>query len=236
MVDSGGTDEYGHPVESVQAVLAETMCRWQPKAGRSHYDEYRKVPVLSDAIMLPLWADVRIDDIITSIRQMSGFTLAQARSVDSIVRRASHKVAYLRGRSEDITDGPVTPLIPETSLTPSQPVTPPVQVRYYLGLSVTDTPVAADFTEESQSTAIDIPIADIPTGETRYIVYAKPQSQGAFTEAMYYQTGNPTSINTYGTQFVDGTAAITLNGASYIWIRSRIAIRRPTSGRTLNAR
>ena len=236
LVDSAQTDEYGLPVTSRQAVLAETMRRWQPKGARSHYDEYRKIPVFQDSVMLPLWADVEIDDTIGSIREMSGFVIAQERTVDSVVRRQTHKLAYLRGRNVGAAQGHAAPIdIPETPLTPSDPVTPPATVYYYLGLKATDTPDAADFTEQSQATAIDIPIDQIPAGERRFFFYAKPQSQGAFSRAYYYQTGNPTSINTYGTQFVDGTGTIMLNGVQYIWVRSRIGLRRPSSARTLDA-
>ena len=236
-VNTNSTDPYGHIVTAENSVLLNQPCLFLPKQARTNHDEYRVTPVFQDALQLSLSADIGVYDSISAIRSPSGFAHAIERTVDSVIRRQWFKIAYLRGRTTGGVESVVTPSIPETPLTPAIPPTPVTPEHRYIGLSLTNTPTAADFTIEGadNQTAFDIPIASIPTGERRFVVYAKPQNEGAFSHSYYYQTGNPHTINTFGTQFVEGPGTITLNGMPYIWIRSRIGLRRPSSGRTLDA-
>ena len=216
MVESDNFDEYGHKITSEQDILAEVMCRWQPKAGRTHFDEYRRVPILADSVMLPLWADVRIDDIITSIRQMSGFTLAQSRSVDSIVRRASHKVAYLRGRSEDIDN---------THLTPVTPVVAPVAESGPIYATLSDSsaiPSAAAFLAgfESDTDEITVDAYD----DEMWLHFAHWSSQLSEIQ----QTASEFSGRV---GFSADPSGIVLNGLQY-WVYSSVAIRFAVGQRT----
>ena len=237
LVDTNSTDPYGHIVTASSDVLSDQPCRFLPKQARTNHDEYRVAPVFQDAIMLSLSADIGIFDSISAIRNPRGFIHAVDRTVDSVTLREFYKVAYLRGRSPGDVESATTPSTPETPLDPAAPVTPVMPDHSWLGISETDTPSASDFTVEGgdNQTALEIPIGDIPSGERRYIVYAKPHDEGAFTRAYYYQTGSPHTINTFGTQFVEGSGTIDLDGTSHIWIRSRIALRRPSSARTLDA-
>lgn len=109
----------------------------------------------------------------------------------------------------------------------------PVSHSNYLGLSVDENATPAEFTVSGMQEPLTVPT--IISGQMRYILYAKPQAQGAFQHVYYYDDGHRNTINVLGTSFVLGAGTVTLGGEQHLWIRSRVAIGASASGRIVEA-
>ena len=149
----------------------------------------------------------------------TGITLAQAIAAVQIDATAVNGVELERVASASaVTIGLTSPAVTHLN---------------YAGLSADAAAAASEFTVSGMDHALMVPT--IPTGTTRYIIYAKPESEGPFTFAYWYVPGSPNAVNVYGTSFVDGAGTITLGGEAHTWIRSRVPLPPLSGGRVLDA-
>ena len=91
---SADTDPYGAPVTTVTTLtqpLTSAPCYWQSRAERFVADGDKVVAVATHMLLLPLGADIRENDRVTSVRDREGKTLKDTKlRVMAVVRREDH--------------------------------------------------------------------------------------------------------------------------------------------------
>ena len=173
-----------------------------------------------DSLIFPADLQAEIDDVTGS----DSWRTAGGVSVQDVLDEIMGGTQVTIDRS---TDGQI--IINYTASTPA------VTHENYAGVAVSATPTAAEFTESGTTVDLELANALWPAGTSRYLVYAKPEAQGAFSYAYYYPSGNRNTQNVLGTSFETGTGTITLGGEAHLWIRSRAAFPRPSGDRVIEA-
>ena len=114
------------------------------------------------------------------------------------------------------------------------PTPTPSTYTVRMGISADAMPAAAAFTVMGDN-GDPLVVPDIATGERRYVVVAKPESEGDFDYIRYYNSGHRDDTNRLGTAFVAGAGTIDIGGTAHNWARSRVALGDSASGRIIEA-